>query len=83
VYEGCRTAGIGCIECKGWVADNVMAVLAPIQERRRPFEQNPKLAWDVLEAGSARARIVAQQTIEQAREAMNMSHLYQPPGGSK
>jgi tryptophanyl-tRNA synthetase len=82
VYEGCRTAGIGCIECKGWVADNVMTVLAPIQERRRPFEQNPKLAWDVLEAGSVRARIVAQQTIEKAREAMNMSHLYQPPGGA-
>jgi len=82
VYEGCRTAGIGCIECKGWVADNVMAVLAPIQERRRPFEQNPKLAWDVLEAGSVRARIVAQQTIEKAREAMNMSHLYEPPGGA-
>ena len=38
VYEGCTTAGIGCIECKGWVADNVIAVLAPIQERRRPFE---------------------------------------------
>ena len=79
VYEGCRTAGIGCIECKGWVADNIMAVLAPIQERRRPYEQNPKLAWDVLEAGSARARVVAQQTIEQAREAMHLSHLYEPP----
>ncbi|MGA2961940.1 MAG: tryptophan--tRNA ligase [Candidatus Korobacteraceae bacterium] len=83
VYEGCRTAGIGCIECKGWVADNIMAVLAPIQERRRPFEQNPKLAWDVLEAGSARARVVAQQTIERTREAMSISHIYEAPRGSK
>jgi tryptophanyl-tRNA synthetase len=82
VYEGCRTAAIGCIECKGWVADNVMAVLAPIQERRRPFEHNPKLAWDVLEAGSARARVVAQQTIEETREAMNISHDYEPPRAS-
>ncbi len=83
VYEGCRSAGIGCIECKGWVADNVMTVLAPIQERRRPFEKNPKLAWDVLEAGSVKARSVAQQTIEKTREAMNMSHVYQAPAGSK
>jgi len=83
VYEGCRTAGIGCIECKGWVADNVMTVLAPIQERRRPYEQNPKLAWDVLEAGSARARVVAQETIEKVRDAMSISHLYEPPAGSK
>jgi len=59
-----------------------MAVLAPIQERRRPFEHNPKLAWDVLEAGSARARVVAQQTIEETREAMNISHDYEPPRAS-
>ena len=56
VYEGCRTAGIGCIECKGWAADSLWQVLAPIQERRAKYEANPKLAWDILEAGSAKAR---------------------------
>ena len=56
VHEGCTTAGIGCIECKGWVADNIVTVLSPIQERRRKYEENPKLAWEILEAGSARAR---------------------------
>jgi tryptophanyl-tRNA synthetase len=82
VYQGCRSAGIGCIECKTWVADNIMKVLNPIQQRRRPYEQNPKLAWEVLEAGSARARLVAQETIEKTREAMQISHTYEPPRAS-
>ena len=56
VREGCTTAGIGCIQCKGWVADNIVAMLNPIQERRRKYENNPRLAWDILEAGSAGAR---------------------------
>src|SRR6201994_460048 len=43
VWEGCTTAGIGCIECKGWVADEVVAVLNPMQERRRQYEANPAL----------------------------------------
>ena len=54
VYEGCRTAGIGCIECKEWAADNLWQVLAPIQERRAKYEANPKLAWDILEEGRRR-----------------------------
>ena len=79
VYEGCRSAGIGCIECKSWAADGLMKVLNPIQDRRRKYEENPKLAWDILEAGSERARKAAQETIEQAREAMNLSHKYEAP----
>jgi len=83
VNIGCRSAGIGCIECKGWVADHLMDVLNPIQERRRPFEQNPKTAWDILEAGSERARRAAQETIEQAHEAMHMSLQYEAPDSAK
>ena len=42
VRQGCTTAGIGCIQCKGWVADNIVAMLNPIQERRRTLrEQSP------------------------------------------
>lgn len=77
VDAGCRTAGIGCIECKARVADNLMKVLNPIQERRRPYEQNPKLAWDILEAGSEKARKAANETLEQVRESMNMSLGYE------
>ena len=54
VNEGCRSAGIGCIECKGWAADALVSILNPMQERRKKYEDNPRLAWDILEAGSAR-----------------------------
>lgn len=77
VYAGCTTAGIGCIECKGWAADSIVKTIAPMQERRQKFEQNPKLAWDILEAGSARARKAAEATMQDVREAMNFSHSYE------
>src|ERR1700740_3092027 len=74
VDAGCRSAGIGCIECKSWAADAMMTRLAPIQQRRKKYEDNPKLAWDILQAGSARAEQVAEATMVQVREAMKMSH---------
>ena len=82
VYEGCRSAGIGCIECKSWAADSLWQVLGPMQERRQKYEANPKLAWDVLEAGSAKARAVAEATMVEAREAANLSHQYEAPAQS-
>jgi tryptophanyl-tRNA synthetase len=79
VDAGCRSAGIGCIECKSWAADAMVTRLAPIQQRRKKYEDNPKLAWDILEAGSARAAKVAEATMEEVREAIHMSRKYQPP----
>lgn len=76
VYEGCRSAGIGCIECKGWAADALVELLNPMQERRKKFEENPQLAWDILEAGTGRARKAAAETMEDVRSAMNMSLDY-------
>jgi len=78
VYEGCRSAGIGCIECKSWVADALVNILNPMQERRKKYEENPRLAWDILEAGSARARQVAEATMTEVREAMGISLNYEP-----
>jgi tryptophanyl-tRNA synthetase len=72
VNEGCRSAGIGCIECKGWAADSLMRVLRPIEERRRKYEENPSLARDVLAEGSQRARRVARATMEDVRAAMGI-----------
>jgi tryptophanyl-tRNA synthetase len=77
VNEGCRTAGIGCIECKKWAADNLWKVLGPIQERRAKYEANPKLAWDLLEEGSAKARDAAEATMREVRAAANLSHDYE------
>jgi tryptophanyl-tRNA synthetase len=77
VNQGCRSAGIGCIECKGWAADALVQLLSPMQERRRKFEENPRLAWDILEEGSARARTVAGKTMNEVRAAMGMSLEYE------
>jgi tryptophanyl-tRNA synthetase len=71
VYEGCRSAGIGCIECKGWAADGLMRVLQPIQDRRAQFTE-PQVI-EILEDGSRRARIRAEQTMREVRDAMRMT----------
>ncbi|MGA3196680.1 MAG: tryptophan--tRNA ligase [Terriglobales bacterium] len=82
VNEGCRTAGIGCIECKGWAADGLVKILNPMQARRQKYADNPRLAWDILEAGSARARDVAGATMNEVRAAMGISLEYEPPKDS-
>ena len=73
VYAGCTTAGIGCIECKGWLADSIVAVLAPMQEKRTYYEARPALVTEILEHGKARASAVAEQTMSAVRHAMGLS----------
>jgi tryptophanyl-tRNA synthetase len=70
VYDGCRSAGIGCIECKGWAADALVQMLNPIQERRARFTEAE--VKDILEDGSERARLRAEQTMVEVRAAMQM-----------
>jgi tryptophanyl-tRNA synthetase len=70
--EGCRTAGIGCIECKSWVADAIVRELKPIQERRAIFAAKPDMVWEILRAGSDRAATRAEQTMREVRTAMNL-----------
>jgi tryptophanyl-tRNA synthetase len=77
VNVGCRSAGIGCIECKGWAADALVKLLAPMQDRRKKFEENPRLAWDILEDGTRRARQAAAETMDDVRAAMGMSLGYE------
>ncbi|MGA8042468.1 MAG: tryptophan--tRNA ligase [Terracidiphilus sp.] len=71
VYEGCRSAGIGCIECKGWAADGLVQILNPIQERRASFTE-PQVA-EILHAGSARARKRAEHTMQEVHTAMQLT----------
>jgi tryptophanyl-tRNA synthetase len=79
VNVGCRSAGIGCIECKGWAADALVKLLSPMQERRNRFEEKPRDAWDILEAGADKARKAAGETMSEVRAAMGMSLGYEPP----
>lgn len=83
VNEGCRTAGIGCIQCKGWVADGVVATLAPMQERRSEYMNNPRLVWDILENGASKARKAAEHTMECVREAMHLDASFPEPPKSE
>ena len=68
--EGCRTAGIGCIECKAAMADNLIKWIAPIRERRVEYEKNPRRVLELIDAGSKRARVEAVKTMERVREAV-------------
>ena len=73
VREGCTTAGIGCIECKGWAADAIVREIAPIQERRAKFAANPNQVWEILDAGAKRAQLRAEATMQQVRAAMHLA----------
>jgi tryptophanyl-tRNA synthetase len=75
VYDGCTTAGIGCIECKGWAADSIVQHLAPLQERRAHFEQSPSLLDDILHDGARRATDRAEQTMQDVRSAMGLAGI--------
>jgi tryptophanyl-tRNA synthetase len=70
VRQGCTTAGIGCIECKAAMAENLIKWIAPVRERRVKWENDPKGVLEILDAGSNKARTVAQGTMERVREAV-------------
>jgi tryptophanyl-tRNA synthetase len=70
VRQGCTTAGIGCIECKAAMAENLIKWIAPVRERRVKYEKNPKQVLEILDEGSKKARKVAQGTMERVRQAV-------------
>jgi tryptophanyl-tRNA synthetase len=71
--EGCRTASIGCIECKSWLADAIVERIAPIQAHRHDLERRPDVIKDVLANGRSRALPRAQQTLDEVQHAMGLS----------
>jgi tryptophanyl-tRNA synthetase len=68
--QGCRTAAIGCIECKAKMADHLITWIEPVRARRVEYEQNPKRVMEILDKGSAEARKSAQRTMERVRTAI-------------
>ena len=68
--EGCRTAGIGCIECKAKMADHLIEWITPIRDRRVEYEKHPARVLEVIDSGSAKAREVATVTMKRVREAV-------------
>jgi tryptophanyl-tRNA synthetase len=74
VIEGCKSAGIGCIDCKQPVIDSMLAELKPIQARAREYEEQPDLVRSVIVEGCEKARDVARSTMEDVRHAMSLDN---------
>ena len=72
--EGCRSAGIGCIDCKRPVIEAVQAELAPIQERAREYEADRQRVRTILREGSEAARAVARETLSDVMAAIRFTH---------
>lgn len=72
VDVGCRTAGIGCIECKRWMFEHMEKVLAPIRERRRRIVESGVSVRDILAEGTERARETAAAKMRAVREAVRI-----------
>ena len=68
----CRRAGIGCVDCKKILAQNINTHLEPFRAARAELAQNPQHVWDVLEDGAQRARAVATETMAEVKEAVGL-----------
>jgi tryptophanyl-tRNA synthetase len=74
VQSGCKSAGIGCIECKQPVIDAVLEELRPIQERAAHYAEDPTLVKNLVAEGCERARKLARETMREVREAMGLNY---------
>jgi len=72
VQEGCRTAGIGCLDCKQPVIDAVLRELKPMQERAKEYTEQPELVRAIIHEGTEKARDVAKDTLEEVKSVMGM-----------
>ena len=72
VELSCRKGEIGCVQCKGIVSVPVQEFLAPVYEKRRKLEQDPRLIEEILEAGGKKARVAAGETMEEVRRVMGL-----------
>jgi len=72
VSEGCRTAGIGCLDCKKPVIERIVEEVRTFRRRAQEFEENPDLVRSIVAEGAEKAREAARQTLEQVRRAMHL-----------
>lgn len=74
VVEGCKSAGIGCIECKAPIIEAILAEQKPIRERAMQYENNPELVKSIVAEGCEKARDEAKQTLEEVRRIMGLNY---------
>jgi len=70
VDHDCRTAQIGCVDCKKLMAENLVTWIEPVQTRRKELEAHPGRVWDILNAGGKKAQKAARRTMKRVREAI-------------
>jgi tryptophanyl-tRNA synthetase len=68
--QGCRAAGIGCVDCKKAMAENLVKWIEPIQKERKKWEADPEAVWRILEAGKKKAHRAANRTMKRVRNAI-------------
>jgi tryptophanyl-tRNA synthetase len=71
---GCRTAGIGCIDCKQPLIDSINVEQELIRGRAQQFEEDADLVHAVIQEGSEKARVIARETMDDVKEAVGISH---------
>ena len=74
VTHGCKTAGIGCTDCKRSLLDNMLPVIEPLYQKRQELEAKPEKVREILMDGSQKARLVAKQTLSEVRQAMKLDY---------
>ena len=74
VQQGCRSAGIGCLDCKQPVIDAILREQAPMRERAQPFLDDPQLVRSIIADGNSKARHLARETMRDVRQAMGMDY---------
>ncbi len=74
VQKGCKSAGIGCLECKQPVIDGILAEQAPMRERARTYLDDPRLVRAIIAEGNDKARKLAQETMRDVRTAMGLNY---------
>ncbi len=74
MQQGCRSAGIGCIECKQPVIDAVLQEQEPMRERAQAYLDDPQLVRNIIADGCEKARKLAQETMRDVREAMGLDY---------
>ena len=74
VDQGCRSAGIGCLDCKQPIIDAVLREQQPMLERAEPYVTNPAIVREIIDAGTDRARAVAQETMRDVRAAIGLAY---------
>jgi tryptophanyl-tRNA synthetase len=72
--QGCRSASMGCIDCKGPLIDSVNAEQEIIRQRAQQFDEDPDLVNTIIQEGSEKARSIARETLDDVREAIGISH---------